>query len=49
MKEKETKFPNGTNLFNEGEIVWFDPFNVNSNFALAVKVIFAAGIYAEES
>lgn len=44
LEEKEIKLKHarGADLFNEGEIVWFDLFNINSNFALAVEVIFAA-------
>ena len=41
MKNK-CKYLSDSNLFNEGQIVRFDFFNINPNFALAVKVIFAA-------
>lgn len=38
----KNKWPKGTYLFNEGKVVWLYFFNVNTNFALTVKVIFAA-------
>ena len=47
MKNK-CKNLSDSNLFNEGQIVRFDFFNINPNFALAVKVIFAVIAHKRE-
>lgn len=40
-KHQSKRYVWSFHLFNEGEIVWLDLFNINSNFALAVEIIFA--------
>ena len=39
---EETVVLSGTHLFNEGEVIWLHLFDINPDFAFAVKVIFAA-------
>ena len=39
---EETVVLSGTHRFNEGEVIWLHLFDINPDFAFAVKVILAA-------